>query len=69
MQTERDFPGQKWTRIVRAPFLAGMAISLWDTKGNTYLPCQLFNRLRRSARPAPVCGESHVTSATNPEQR
>jgi hypothetical protein len=31
--TKNDFPDEEWTRIVRAPFVAGLAISLADPGG------------------------------------
>ncbi len=33
MTTKGDFPEDEWTRIVRAPFVAGLAISLADPGG------------------------------------
>ncbi len=33
MTTKSDFPEDQWTRIVRAPFVAGLAISLADPGG------------------------------------
>jgi hypothetical protein len=33
MTTKSDFPDDDWTRIVRAPFVAGLAISLADPGG------------------------------------
>ena len=33
MTTKSDFPEDEWTRIVRAPFIAGLAISLADPGG------------------------------------
>ena len=33
MTTKDDFPEDEWTRIVRAPFVAGLAISLADPGG------------------------------------
>ena len=33
MTTKSDFPEEEWTRIVRAPFVAGLAISLADPGG------------------------------------
>ena len=33
MTTKNDFPEAEWTRIVRAPFVAGMAISIADPGG------------------------------------
>ena len=33
MTTKSDFTDEEWTRIVRAPFVAGMAISLADPGG------------------------------------
>ncbi len=33
MTTKSDFPEDEWTRIVRAPFVAGLAISLADPGG------------------------------------
>ena len=33
MTTKSDFPDEEWTRIVRAPFVAGLAISLADPGG------------------------------------
>ncbi len=33
MTTKSDFPDEEWTRIVRAPFVAGLSISLADPGG------------------------------------
>ena len=33
MTTKSDFPDEEWSRIVRAPFVAGMAITLADPGG------------------------------------
>ena len=33
MTTKRDFSDEEWTRIVRAPFVAGLSISLADPGG------------------------------------
>ncbi len=33
MTTKNDFPEEEWTRITRAPFVAGLAISLADPGG------------------------------------
>ena len=33
MTTKNDFPAEDWSRVVRAPFVAGMAISLADPGG------------------------------------
>ena len=33
MTTKSDFPEEEWTRIVRAPFVAGLSISLADPGG------------------------------------
>ena len=33
MTTKTDFPDEEWTRVVRAPFIAGLAISLADPGG------------------------------------
>src|SRR6476661_5744055 len=33
MTTKNDFPEAEWTRVVRAPFVAGLAISLADPGG------------------------------------
>ena len=33
MTTKADFPEEEWTKIVRAPFVAGLAISLADPGG------------------------------------
>ena len=33
MTTKSDFPDDEWTRVVRAPFVAGLAISLADPGG------------------------------------
>ena len=33
MSTKSDFPEEEWTRILRAPFVAGLAISLADPGG------------------------------------
>ena len=33
MTTKSDFTDEEWTRVVRAPFVAGLAISLADPGG------------------------------------
>ncbi|MFL6044130.1 MAG: hypothetical protein ACJ72M_03325 [Propionibacteriaceae bacterium] len=33
MTTKSDFSEEEWSRIMRAPFLAGLAISLADPSG------------------------------------
>ena len=33
MTTKSDFPEDEWARVVRAPFVAGLAISLADPGG------------------------------------
>ena len=33
MTTKTDFPDDEWARVIRAPFVAGLAISLADPGG------------------------------------
>lgn len=54
MTTKSDFDEQEWTRIVRAPFVAGMAITLADPGG----PIEAAKESMASIR-----------SATNPPSR
>lgn len=54
MTTKSDFPEDEWTRIVRAPFVAGLAISLADPGG----PIETLKESMATIR-----------SATNPPSR
>src|SRR3954453_14088434 len=48
MTTQADFTDEEWTRIKRAPFVAGMAISLADPGG----PIEAFHETAATLRAA-----------------
>ena len=54
MTTKTDFSDEEWTRVLRAPFVAGMAISLADPGG----PIEMSNETMTTMK-----------SATNPPTR
>ena len=46
MTTKSDFPEDEWARIVRAPFVAGLAISLADPVAPSRRPRSPWRRSR-----------------------
>jgi len=48
--TKSDFSEEEWSRIVRAPFVAGLAISLADPSD----PIEAAKELSRLPAPAPI---------------
>ena len=51
MSTTSDFPEEEWTRIVRAPFVAGLAISLADPGGPIEAAKETMATVKSSTNP------------------
>jgi hypothetical protein len=51
MTTKRDFTEDEWSRIVRAPFVAGMAISLADPGGPIEATKETLATLKSATNP------------------
>ena len=51
MTTKSDFTEDEWTRIVRAPFVAGMAITLADPGGPIEAAKETMAALKRATNP------------------
>ena len=51
MTTKGDFPEDEWTRIVRAPFVAGLAISLADPGGPIEAAKETMATLKTATNP------------------
>ena len=51
MSTKSDFPEEEWTRIVRAPFVAGLAISLADPGGPIEAAKETMATVKSSTNP------------------
>ena len=51
MTSKQDFTDQEWTRIRRAPLVAGMAISLADPGGPIEMAKETMATLRSATRP------------------
>ena len=51
MTTKKDFSEQDWTRIVRAPFVAGLSISLADPGGPIEMAKETAATLRSATNP------------------
>ena len=51
MTTKSDFPEDEWTRIVRAPFVAGLAISLADPGGPIEAAKETMATLKSATNP------------------
>jgi hypothetical protein len=49
--TKSDFPEEEWTRIVRAPFVAGLAISLADPGGPIEAAKETMATLKAATNP------------------
>ena len=51
MSTKNDFPEEEWTRILRAPFVAGLAISLADPGGPIEAAKETMATVKSSTNP------------------
>ena len=51
MTTKSDFPDEEWSRIVRAPFVAGMAITLADPGGPIEAAKETMGTLKAATSP------------------
>lgn len=51
MTTKSDFPEDEWTRVVRAPFVAGLAISLADPGGPIEAAKESMATIKSAANP------------------
>ena len=51
MTTKADFPEDEWTRVVRAPFVAGLAISLADPGGPIEAAKESMATIRSATNP------------------
>jgi hypothetical protein len=51
MTTKSDFPQDEWTRVVRAPFVAGVAISLADPGGPIELAKETMATVKTAGNP------------------
>ena len=51
MTTKSDFPEDEWSRVVRAPFVAGLAISLADPGGPIEAAKETMATLRSATNP------------------
>lgn len=51
MTTKSDFPEDEWTRVVRAPFVAGLAISLADPGGPIEAAKESMATIRSATNP------------------
>src|SRR4029079_5368980 len=51
MTTKSDFPQDEWARIVRAPFVAGLAISLADPGGPIEAAKESMATIRSATNP------------------
>ena len=51
MTTKSDFPDEEWTRVVRAPFVAGMAISLADPGGPIEMAKETMATIKSATNP------------------
>ena len=61
MTSKSDFSEEEWTRIVRSPFVAGMAISMADPGGPIEIAKESVGMLR--AATSPTSREQLVTEA------
>lgn len=52
MTSKSDFSEEEWTRIVRSPFVAGMAISMADPGGPIEIAKESVGMLRAATSPA-----------------
>lgn len=51
MTTKSDFPEEDWSRVVRAPFVAGMAISLADPGGPFEMAKETMATIKSATNP------------------
>src|SRR6476469_5145558 len=51
VSTKTDFPEDEWTRILRAPFVAGLAISLADPGGPIEAAKETMATIRSATNP------------------
>jgi hypothetical protein len=51
MTTKNDFTGEEWTRVLRAPFVAGMAISLADPGGPIEMSKETMTTMKSATNP------------------
>ena len=51
MTVKSDFPEDEWTRVVRAPFVAGMAITLADPGGPVEVAKESMAMIRTATNP------------------
>jgi hypothetical protein len=51
MTTKSDFPDDEWTRVVRAPFVAGLAITLADPGGPFEVTKETMGTLKAATNP------------------
>jgi hypothetical protein len=51
MTTKSDFTDEEWTRVIRAPFVAGMAISLADPGGPIEMSKETMTTMKSATNP------------------
>jgi hypothetical protein len=51
MTTKTDFTDEEWTRVLRAPFVAGMAISLADPGGPIEMSKETMTTMKSATNP------------------
>jgi hypothetical protein len=51
MTTKNDFTDEEWTRVLRAPFVAGMAISLADPGGPIEMSKETMTTMKSATNP------------------
>jgi hypothetical protein len=51
MTTKSDFTDEEWTRVLRAPFVAGMAISLADPGGPIEMSKETMTTMKSATNP------------------
>jgi hypothetical protein len=51
MTTKSDFTDEEWTRVLRAPFVAGMAISLADPGGPIEMSKETMTTMKAATNP------------------
>ena len=59
MTTQADFTDEEWARVKRAPFVAGMAISLADPGG----PIEAFHETAATLRAAGTRAASSIAAS------
>ena len=60
MTTKADFGDEEWTRLKRAPFVAGMAISLADPGG----PIELVKETAATLKTRALCGRARAAAGS-----